>query len=202
MLLIFKKYIYKIYNIYKIKYKQLFFFVLPNFSKIYKKKIDFDSGYPLFRQRTVFTGEGKVKIGKNCKFGYNLKRGIYGSIEFQSRFKNTIILIGDNVSTNNNLLVCAANKIVIGKKTLIGENVTILDHEAHGIHPDLRNRIGEIGKVIIKENVWLGNNVTILKNTIIGDNTIVATGSVVSGEFPSIVIIGGIPAKIIKKIQY
>mgnify|MGYP000356396697 CR=1 FL=1 len=39
-----------------------------------------------------------------------------------------------------------------------------------------------------------------LKNTVIGKNSIVAAGAVVSGDFPSNVLIGGIPARIIKKI--
>ena len=59
---------------------------------------------------------------------------------------------------------------------------------------------GEIGKVIIGRNVWIGNNVVILKNTGIGDNTIIAAGAVVSGEFPANVIVGGVPAKIIKSL--
>ena len=74
----------------------------------------------------------------------------------------------------------------------------VLDHEAHGVNPDERNKLGPIGKVIIGKNVWIGNNVTILKNSQVGDNSIVATGAVVSGKFPDNVIIGGIPAKVIR----
>jgi acetyltransferase-like isoleucine patch superfamily enzyme len=110
------------------------------------------------------------------------------------------IIIGDNVSTNNNIFLCAANHIEIGEDTLIGQYVTIMDHEAHGIEPNKRKELGEIGKVIIKKNVWIGNNVLILKNTEIGQNTIVAAGAVVSGIFPSNVIIGGVPAKIIRTL--
>lgn len=83
---------------------------------------------------------------------------------------------------------------------MIGESVTITDHEAHGIAPDHRMELGEIGEVIIGENVWIGNNVMILKNSSIGDNSIVAAGAIVSGNFPSNVIIGGIPAKVIRQL--
>ncbi|UMB55472.1 hypothetical protein MKD41_08355 [Lutibacter sp. A64] len=44
------------------------------------------------------------------------------------------------------------------------------------------------------------HNVTILKNSEVGDNSIVAIGAVVIGKFPKNVIIGGVPAKIIKTI--
>ena len=56
-------------------------------------------------------------------------------------------------------------------------------------------------KVVIDENVWIGNNVMILKNSEIGKNSIVAAGAVVSGVFPPNVIIGGVPAKVIKEID-
>lgn len=76
-----------------------------------------------------------------------------------------------------------------------------MDFEAHGIHPDERSNVGEIGSVVIGENVWIGNNVTILKNSVIGENSIIAAGAVVSGVFAENVIIGGVPAKIIKKLD-
>ena len=49
--------------------------------------------------------------------------------------------------------------------------------------------------------LYIGNNVIIPKNTEIGKNSIVGAGSIVSGKFPDNVIIGGVPAKIIKKIK-
>lgn len=104
------------------------------------------------------------------------------------------------MSTNNNIFICAANYIDIGDDTLIGQYVTVMDHEAHGIDPEKRRLIGQIGTVKIKKNVWIGNNVTILKNSEIEENTIIAAGAVVSGKFPKNVIIGGIPAKVIKGI--
>lgn len=177
-----------------------FNFVLPNLNFLLSKRIK-SKKYPWCNQKTLLRGAGTIEIGLNCSFGYKLG-GFHkgGSIEIQPRYKESFIKIGNNVSTNNNLFVCAANYIEIGDDTLIGQNVIIMDHEAHGIAPEKRRQIGEIGKVLISKNVWLGNNVTILKNTEIGENTIVAAGAVVAGKFPSNVIIGGIPAKIIKTI--
>jgi acetyltransferase-like isoleucine patch superfamily enzyme len=179
---------------------RFFNFVLPNIVNILKNRIIL-SDFPKFNQITLCEGNGIVKIGNNCTFGFKLG-GFHrnGSIELQARYRKARINIGNNVATNNNIMLMAANYIEIGDSTLIGQYVTIMDHEAHGIHPSKRRVIGEIGTVMLGKNVWVGNNVTILKNTIIGDNTIVATGAVVSGKFPANVIIGGIPAKIIKSI--
>ncbi|SIS78401.1 maltose O-acetyltransferase [Chryseobacterium ureilyticum] len=182
-----------------IKYHHYFYyFVTRNLFRLGKIKF---SETPSLGQLLLVRGEGKITVGKNCLFG--IKRGGYnykGVIEFQPREKNSQIIIEDDVQTNNNLFICAANKIVISSKTLIGQNVTIMDFEAHGIDPSKRSEIGKIGEIFIGRNVWIGNDVVILKNSSIGDNSIVAVGSVVSGKFPANVIIGGVPAKIIREI--
>lgn len=177
------------------------YFVFLNLRFIILKQVSYPQN-PKCQQRLYLTGQGKVTFGHNCSFGYTLGGfNKFGTIEIQPRYKNSMINFGSNVSTNNNIMLCAANYIEIGDDTLIGQNVSIIDHEAHGTDPKHRREIGEIGKVIIGKNVWIGNNVTILKNSVIGDNSIIATGAVVSGKFPNNVIIGGVPAKVIKPIE-
>lgn len=180
--------------------KRVKYFYLPNIQNHYRNRMT-NKTMPVFNQRTIITGKGKVEIGRHCMFGYRTG-GFHrcGQIEIQPRTKNALIKIGNHVLTNNNLFFCAANLIVIGDYTLIGQYVTFMDFEAHGTKPNKRQDMGEIGKIIIGKNVWIGNNVTILKNTVIGDNTIVATGAVVKGNFPENVIIGGVPARIIKEL--
>ena len=173
----------------------------PNFSAIIKKRIVLTANAPSCNQYTIVSGLGKLFIGSQCMFGFKLGgRHRNGSVEIQPRYKDARIVIGDKVLTSNNVFICAANSIEIGQNTLVGEGVTIMDHEAHGIDPNFRRQTGEIGEVKIGNNVWIGNNVIILKNTDIGDNTIVAAGAVVSGTFPADVIIGGIPAKVIRHL--
>ncbi len=180
--------------------RNFFYFIFPNKLNLLRNRIIYSS-LPTFQQITLCQGQGIVEIGDNCAFGYKIggfNRG--GSIELQARYQKSLIKLGNHIATNNNLFICAANYIEIGDDTLIGQNVVILDHEAHGIAPLERRQLGEIGKVIIGRNVWIGNNVTILKNSEIGENSIVATGAVVAGSFPENVIIGGVPAKIIRNL--
>jgi len=200
--MLFKKIIIKIIYLYRRLYKLLFYFFTPNLRTIIRHRIKFTHKISSFNQITLFRGNGIVEIGKNCSFGYKLG-GFYrgGSIELQPRYKNSFIKIGNKVATNNNIFICAANYIEIGDNVLIGQGVCFMDSEAHGIQPDKRREIGEIGQIIIGNNVWIGNNVTILKNSEIGANCIVAAHAVVSGKFPNNVIIGGVPAKIIKRID-
>lgn len=192
----------KIYHYLINKLKVVIYFIIPNFYRIVRKQILFSSKFSNFHQKTFITGTGQVSIGESCSFGYKLGGFHYnGSIEIQPRYKKSKIAIGHRVLTNNNIFICAANYIEIGDQTLIGQNVTITDYEAHSIEPDKRNELGAVGEVIIGKNVWIGSNVTILKNSYIGINSIIAAGAVVSGDFPSNVIIGGIPAKIICNID-
>jgi acetyltransferase-like isoleucine patch superfamily enzyme len=180
--------------------RQFFYFFSPNIINIIRHRIIYNKS-PRVSQFMICEGNGIVEIGNNCSFGIKMggfHRG--GSIELQARNVNAIIKIGNNIATNNNIVLCAENYIEIGDNTLIGQNVTIMDHEAHDINPEKRRQIGEIGKVIIGKNTWLGNNVIILKNSEIGDNSIVASGAIVTRKFPANVIIGGVPAKIIKTI--
>ena len=78
----------------------------------------------------------------------------------------------------------------------------MMDFEAHGTNPLERSKIGKIGEITLGNNVWIGNSVIILKNVKIGDNSIVAAGSVVlKGIYPPNTIIGGNPARVIAIIS-
>lgn len=155
-----------------------------------------------FNQKVLITGKGLVKIGNDEIFG--CKEGGYwykNCIELQARFENSQIIIKDNCSFNNNLFLCIGGKLIIEKDCLIGHNCEFFDFDAHGVNPQNRrkNRITP-ADIYIGKNVWIGNNVTILKGSQIGENCVIATGAVVKGKFPSNVVLGGIPARIIKKI--
>ena len=54
---------------------------------------------------------------------------------------------------------------------------------------------------LIGNNIWIGAKVTLLDGSKVGDNSVIAAGAVVSGVFPNNVVIGGVPAKILKTIE-
>ena len=58
-----------------------------------------------------------------------------------------------------------------------------------------------VAPVIIHRNVWVGINVTILPGVEIGEGAIIAAGSVVNKDVPANTLVGGVPAKIIKKLN-
>lgn len=189
------------FNSFRSRFSRLQKFYLPNLIYLLEHEQNFGVSCT-FQQSTRFVGSGEIVLGDHCNFGF--KKGGFikgGGIEIQTRSQSGKIIFGNNVSTNNNIFISAVNEITIGNNTRIGQNVTIMDFEAHGTDPSKRSEMGEIGSVNIGDNVWIGNNVIILKNTIVGANSIIAAGAVISGKFPNNVIIGGVPGKIIKQIE-
>jgi acetyltransferase-like isoleucine patch superfamily enzyme len=57
------------------------------------------------------------------------------------------------------------------------------------------------GDIYIEKGVWLGSNSTILGPCRIGENSVIAAGSIVTKDIPNNVLVGGIPARIIKQLQ-
>lgn len=109
------------------------------------------------------------------------------------------INIGKNVFINFDCTFLALGGITIEDDVLIGPKVSLIT-ENHPLNPKLRK--GLIGKPIhIKKNAWIGANATILPGVTIGENAVIAAGAVVSKDVPDNVVVGGIPAKIIKIIE-
>ncbi len=106
--------------------------------------------------------------------------------------------IGKNVFINFDCTFLDLGGITIDDGVLIAPKVSLLS-EGHPLSPDKRHSL--VPKPIhIKKNAWIGANATILHGVTIGENSVVAAGSVVSKDVPDNVVVGGTPAKIIKKI--
>ena len=108
--------------------------------------------------------------------------------------------IGKNVFINFDCTFLTLGGITIEDDVLIGPKVSLIT-ENHPLEP--QHRKGLIGKsILIKNNAWIGANATILPGVTIGENAVVAAGAVVSKDVPDNVVVGGIPAKIIKPIDH
>lgn len=109
------------------------------------------------------------------------------------------IKIGNNVFINHACSFLDMGGITIEDEVLIGPKVNLVT-ENHPLDPADRRAL--ITKpILIKRNAWIGAGATILPGVTIGENAVVAAGAVVSKDVPDNVVVGGIPAKIIKSIQ-
>lgn len=97
-------------------------------------------------------------------------------------------------------------KLIIKQHVITGPNLTVItgDHK-YILGRWLDSVKGEEKEpfydqdVVIEEDVWIGCNVTILKGVTIGRSSIIAAGSLVVKDVPPYCIVGGVPAKVIKK---
>ena len=101
------------------------------------------------------------------------------------------------------------DKLIIGNYVCIASGVVILMGGNHNHNPDwitvypFPEKIGQSkkpkGDTVIKSDAWIGMNAMIMPGVTIGEGAIVAAGSVVSKDVPPYTIVGGNPAKEIKK---
>lgn len=111
------------------------------------------------------------------------------------------LVIGDNVSIEQRGTISCANKVVIGRNTVISYDVTITDndHTYEKIGVSVMLQPLSVKKVIIGENCFIGTGAKILAGTVLGKQCIVGSNSVVRGEFPDYSVIVGSPARVIKR---
>ena len=128
--------------------------------------------------------------------------GNHSIIESYSCINNAVgdVVIGDytRIGIHNTIIgpVCIGSHVNLAQ----GITVTALNHNFE----DKEKRIDEQGittkPIIIGDDVWIGANAVILPGVTIGKHCVVAAGAVVKKDVPDNTIVGGVPAKEIKKI--
>lgn len=111
------------------------------------------------------------------------------------------IVVGDNVSFNEYDWIDGNGEIFIGNYVSIGPRVTIVSFE-HGIKDmniPIKCQPKELGKIIIEDNVWIGAGVIITSNVTIGTGSVIGAGAVVIKDVEPYSVVGGVPARVIKR---
>ncbi len=144
-----------------------------------------------------------IKVGKNVSIGPLVQIIVFRKTNHSSVLGE--LSLGDNAVLSTGVNIRAAGgAISIGKGSGVGQ-FTVLVGTNHMIKPgEMRihtpwdeSRTG----VIIGDNVWIGAQCVLLPGSRIGDNSVIAAGSVVRGEVPANEIWGGAPAKRLKVIE-
>lgn len=157
-----------------------------------------------FGKKLTLHGSQYICIGNNSKFGYGCILTAWDKYGKQNLSPH--ISIGQNSFFGEYNHITAINSITIGDGVLTGRWVTITDN-AHGKScyeelcekPYLRDLYSR-GKVVIGNNVWIGDKVSIMPNVKIGESSIIAANSVVTKDIPPFSVAAGIPAIVIKHI--
>lgn len=156
-------------------------------------------------EKPLYLKGGKyMSIGENFNALERLRLECWDN--YQGEKFTPQLTIGNNVSVNYNVHIGCINQISIGNNVLFASNIFISDHQ-HGFIdtrdsnvPPLARNLYSKGPVIIEDNVWIGENVAILPNVTVGKGCIIGANAVVTKSFPENCVLGGNPAKIIRKL--
>lgn len=106
------------------------------------------------------------------------------------------VSIGEMSSIGSGAWVYALDKITIGKNVCIGEDVRLItgSHDVSSPNFDLVTK-----PITINDNVWVATGAVVLPGVTIGEGAIVAAGAVITKDVEPWTVVGGNPAKFIKK---
>jgi acetyltransferase-like isoleucine patch superfamily enzyme len=110
--------------------------------------------------------------------------------------------MGHHFGMTGGSIVCE-EQITIGDRVIVGCNTIITDTDFHPLQPAVRRERpidGATAPIFIEDDVFIGMNALILKGVTLGAGCIVGAGSVVTKNVPPNTIVGGNPAKIIRRL--
>ena len=111
------------------------------------------------------------------------------------------VFVGENFYSNYNFTILAGNIIEIGDNVMFGPDCGLYA-AGHPFDAEHRKTGAEYAWPIkIGNNVWIGGGTKIVGGVSIGDNTVIAAGSVVTKSIPSNVLAGGNPCRVIRTIR-
>lgn len=138
-----------------------------------------------------------VKIGDYCILGKNTAIECTGSLSAIGKG----VEIGNCTTFGGDCFFGAAGGIKIGNDVVAGQYIRF--HSENHNYERLDIPIREQGVthegIEVGDNCWIGSGVVFLDGARVGNGCVIAANAVVTKQFPDNVIIGGIPAKIIKK---
>ena len=117
--------------------------------------------------------------------------------------KGAVLEIGENFGMTGGS-ICAAERITIGNRVIVGANTVIVDTDFHPLNYHIRKahpQDSRTAPVYIQNDVFIGMNCLILKGVTIGQGSVIGAGSVVASNIPEGVVAAGNPARVIGAVS-
>lgn len=141
--------------------------------------------YAIMRLIAQHAPINRVRVTALRACGFTIGRNVYISagtqLSYELKSGNNMLLIGDRVS--------------------IGPGV-VLVISAHANHSKIAQFISaSCAPIVIENDVWIGANATILGGVHLHECAAVAAGAVVNRSVEAQTLVGGVPAKLIRKLE-
>jgi len=146
-------------------------------------------------------GDGDILLGDNVMI--DGKVAIFFATRYGGRPR---LIIGDNTGIGHACAFTVGREIRIGKHCRFGGLIAVFDAPGHPADPAARlaglpSVLDEVKPIVIGDNVWVGTSSVIYPGVTIGDNSIVAMGSVVMSNVAPNVMVAGNPARMIRTLN-
>lgn len=152
-----------------------------------------------------------IRMKENCFVSIGNDCDINARLVFDK--EDARIMIGDRCFIGGGQII-AAEEVTFGDDVLVAWGCTFVDHDSHSVvweerKDDVINwkngfknwSYVKKSPVVIEDKVWIGFNSIILKGVTIGEGAVVGAGSVVTKDVPAYTVVGGNPARLIKRLN-
>src|SRR6202161_140151 len=109
------------------------------------------------------------------------------------------IRVGHHFFINQNCTFYDPGGLDIGDDVMIGPTVSIIT-AGHPLEPSQRRAATIRKPIVIEKSVWIAAAASLLGGVTVGENSVVAAGSVVTKDVPPNTLVGGNPARVIRSI--
>lgn len=160
-------------------------------------------------------GRPLIKIDRGCLLALehnivlnsrntNYHVNMHAPVKLMADGNNSCIVIGAHTRIHGTC-IHASDRVEIGRRCLIAANTQIIDNNRHDLsfaNVEMRgDTTGTPRPVHIGDDVWIGLNVIVLPGTSIGQGSVIAAGSVISGNVPPMSLVRGNPGIVVKRFQ-
>lgn len=144
--------------------------------------------------------QGRISIGSNVIINSEPDGSIF-RVALSTYFKASKIVIGDNCKINGAVIHCNES-VTLDQNCWIAPGTILCDNDSHRVSIDHNEKLEtpRSAPITLESNVWIGMNCIVLKGVTIGENSIVAAGSIVTRSLPANGLYGGNPAKLIRSL--
>lgn len=145
----------------------------------------------------------KISFGNNCDIADNVV--LAPLVNHHKQRYPSLIKIGNNVHIGNSNRIASMNQILIEDDVLFAAFVHITDHshEYQEVGTPISNQgVYSKGPVTIKRGAWLSFGCHILSGVTVGECSVVAANAVVTKDVPDYSVVGGNPARVLKKYDF
>src|SRR5919109_4481804 len=141
----------------------------------------------------------ELQIGRGAEIRFG--RFVWVGDGTKIRCHEGVVEIGAKTVLGQDCTISAYQRVSIGEQCVIADRAMFIDFDHGVVEVERPIRLQGIYKrdVEVGSNVWIGYNACILRGVRVGDNSIIGTNSVVTRDVPANSVVGGVPAKVIRR---